>query len=166
MVLLNKALNGPAVSLPFLLVLAQSLTAVLLCHVFAARTPYIARADLALAPGTALAWLPVNLFFCGMLMTSMKALEHNSVPMVTVFKNVSNVSTAAGDVLLFGRPLTPLHFLAFLVMLAGAAMSSYTSLEFRPLGVFWMLANCLLTSGYILYMKHATQTIKLSKFGM
>jgi GDP-mannose transporter len=33
-------------------------------------------------------------------------------------------------------------------------------------GYFWMLSNCLCTAGYVLYMKHATKTIKISKFGM
>lgn len=29
-----------------------------------------------------------------------------------------------------------------------------------------MVMNCLCTSGYVLYMKHATKTVRLSKFGM
>ena len=33
-------------------------------------------------------------------------------------------------------------------------------------GYFWMMANCLCTAGYALYLKHATKTIRLSKFGM
>ena len=44
----------------------------------------------------AMQWLPVNLIFCGMLYTSMQALTHNNVPMVTVFKNIANIFIAAG----------------------------------------------------------------------
>jgi len=29
-----------------------------------------------------------------------------------------------------------------------------------------MVMNCLCTAGYVLYMKHATKTVRLSKFGM
>jgi len=33
-------------------------------------------------------------------------------------------------------------------------------------GYFWMGANCVSTASYVLYMKHATKTIYISKFGM
>lgn len=33
-------------------------------------------------------------------------------------------------------------------------------------GYFWMVANCCTTAGYVLYMKHATKSIKLPRFGM
>ena len=104
MVLLNKALNNTKqVSLPMLLVLAQSVTAILLCHAFAKFTPYLSANDLRLDWETAKKWLPVNIAFIAMLMTSMLALEYNSVPMVTVFKNISNIFTATGDLLFFGE---------------------------------------------------------------
>ncbi len=32
-----------------------------------------------------------------------------------------------------------------------------------PWGYFWMVANCCTTAGYVLYMKHATKTIKLPR---
>ena len=40
---------------------------------------------------TAQQWAPVNIFFCMMLFTGMAALQYNSVPMVTIFKNVTNI---------------------------------------------------------------------------
>ena len=43
---------------------------------------------------TARLWAPVNLFFCGMLFTGMASMQHNSVPMVTVFKNITNIMTS------------------------------------------------------------------------
>eukprot|EP00986_Skeletonema_menzelii_P006737 scaffold2550_cov153-Skeletonema_menzelii.AAC.25 len=90
---------------------------------------------------TARLWAPVNLFFCGMLFTGMASMQHNSVPMVTVFKNITNIMTTVGDCILYGADVT-------------------------QTGLFWMLGNCLCTSGYVLYLKYATKTVKLSKFGM
>lgn len=51
-------------------------------------------------------------------------------------------------------------------MTTGAYFASVNDLEFNVLGYLWMGANCFLTAGYVLYMRHASTTIKLTKFGM
>ncbi|KAK6138282.1 hypothetical protein DH2020_027973 [Rehmannia glutinosa] len=43
-------------------------------------------------------WLPVNVIFVGMLVTSMFSLKYINVAMVTVLKNVTNVITAVGEI--------------------------------------------------------------------
>lgn len=111
-------------------------------------------------------WAPVNIFFCLMLFTGMASLQTNSVPMVTVFKNVTNMITAGGDYILFGSHTEPLAVLAFVVMLGGAFAAAKNDIEITAMGLFWMVANCLSTSGYVLYMKYATQSVQLTKFGM
>jgi len=115
---------------------------------------------------TAIQWLPVNIFFCGMLFTGMASLQHNSVPMVTVFKNITNIIVSIGDYYFFGTSVEFLVILAFLVMLGGAMLAAKNDVQISGIGLFWMAANCLSTAGYILYMKFATKTVKLSKFGM
>ena len=112
------------------------------------------------------AWAPVNIFFCFMLFTGMAALETNSVPMVTVFKNVANICTATGDYFFYGNRSENLAIAAFFVMLGGAVFAASNDVTVTFRGMFWMLANCLSTSGYVLYMKHATQTIQMNRFGM
>ena len=115
---------------------------------------------------TAKKWAPVNLFFCGMLFTGMASLQNNSVPMVTVFKNVTNVLTTIGDYVFFGNKPEGLVIVAFGVMLFGAVAAASNDLSVSFAGLFWMAMNCITTSGYVLYMKFATQHVKLSKFGM
>jgi GDP-mannose transporter len=115
---------------------------------------------------TAREWAPVNIFFCLMLFTGMSSLETNSVPMVTVFKNVTNIITAAGDLFFFGGRPEPLALAAFAVMLLGAVAAARNDMYVTTTGLFWMVANCMSTSGYVLYMKFATKHIKMSKFGM
>jgi GDP-mannose transporter len=111
-------------------------------------------------------WAPVNIFFCLMLFTGMASLQTNTVPMVTVFKNVTNILTTGGDYFFFGNQSENLVFVAFGVMLAGAVAAAWNDINITALGLFWMAANCVSTSGYVLYMKHATKHVKLSKFGM
>ena len=111
-------------------------------------------------------WAPVNVFFCLMLFTGMAALQTNSVPMVTVFKNVSNITTATADYFLFGNKLESLSICAFAVMLFGAIAAAGNGMETSLVGLFWMLFNCVSTTGYVCYMRYATQTVTLTKFGM
>jgi GDP-mannose transporter len=111
-------------------------------------------------------WAPVNIFFCAMLFTGMASLQFNSVPMVTIFKNVSNISTAIGDYYFFGNKPENLVIAAFGIMLSGAVAAAWNDMSISFAGLAWMALNCLASSGYVLYMKHATETVKLKKFGM
>lgn len=49
-------------------------------------------------------WLPVNLLFLAMLSTGFLSLVHSSVPMVTIFKNITNLFTVFGDWYFFKEP--------------------------------------------------------------
>ncbi len=93
------------------------LLAVLLCPLVAEPSAVAAQNSVALLclfaaksvmPGTvkfrarfngdvAMDWLPVNLLFCAMLMTGFLSLKALAVPMVTIFKNLTNVVILTGD---------------------------------------------------------------------
>ena len=164
MVLSNKALaSSYKTDLNVLLLVFQALAAIVFSKVAEAnkwieRTPFSWK--------TARDWLPVNVLFCGMLFTGLLSLQTNNVPMVTVFKNVANVFTTAGDCYFFGSQVDAPTLLSFGVMLAGAGAAACGDVSITFDGLFWMLANCVFTSAYVLYLRHATKTIKISKFGM
>lgn len=115
---------------------------------------------------TAKQWAPVNIFFCLMLFTGMASLQYNSVPMVTIFKNITNIITTLGDFYFFGSTTENLVVVAFGIMLSGAVAAAWNDIYISWTGLFWMILNCFSTSGYVLYMKFATKNVKLSKFGM
>ncbi len=115
---------------------------------------------------TAKQWAPVNIFFCAMLFTGMTSLQYNSVPMVTIFKNVTNITTTMGDYYFFGSHVQTLVMVAFGIMLSGAVAAAWNDITISGIGLFWMSLNCVATSGYVLYMKFATKNVKLSTFGM
>ncbi len=52
---------------------------------------------------TTRAWLPINLLFIAMLITSFVSFVHLSVPMITIIKNLTNVITVSGDRIFFGE---------------------------------------------------------------
>jgi len=156
----NKYISG---DLNFLLVVFQAIIAVIAVE-FSKMMKWVEY------PGfnckTALQWAPVNIFFCGMLFTGMGSLQHNTVPMVTVFKNITNIVVSMGDYYFFGTSAETLVIIAFSVMLCGALLAARHDAQVSTVGLLWMLVNCLATAGYILYMKFATKSVKLSKFGM
>jgi len=110
--------------------------------------------------------LQLMFFFCGMLVSGMASFHHNSVPMVTVFKNITNILVAFGEYILFGNKPEQLVIIAFSIMLVGAITATGNDFTASFVGIFWMTINCFTTGGYILYMNFATKTIKLPKFGM
>jgi GDP-mannose transporter len=149
--------------LNILLVVFQAIVAVI-CVDFCKRMKWVDYPSFDIA--TAKQWAPVNIVFCLMLFTGMAALQCNSVPMVTIFKNVTNIVTTAGDWYFFGATTETLVILAFGLMLTGAVAAAWNDIEVTWIGIFWMVLNCLSTSGYVLYMKFATKNVKLSTFGM
>lgn len=168
MVLVNKSLASSYNhlidgDLNILLVVIQAIVAVIAVE-FSKKMKWVEYPNFNLS--TAKQWAPVNIMFCGMLFTGMASLQHNSVPMVTVFKNITNIVVSIGDYYCFGNTITFLILAAFGIMLGGACLAAKNDVAITGIGLFWMIANCVTTAGYILYMKFATKNVKLSKFGM
>ena len=72
---------------------------------------------------TAKAWLPLNMLFIGMLVTGFLSLVYVSVPMVTVFKNLTNLITVSGDVYFFGESVSYLTIASIVLMTMGAVLA-------------------------------------------
>ena len=168
MVLVNKSLASSYNhlidgNLNVLLVVFQAITAVI-CVQFCKTMGWVEYPGFNMR--TARQWAPVNILFCFMLFTGMASLQHNTVPLVTVFKNITNIFIAAGEYYLFNKPAEFLVMVAFGIMLGGAVAAAWNDIYITAIGLFWMIGNCFSTAGYVLYLKFATKTVKLSKFGM
>ncbi|KAL2498665.1 GDP-mannose transporter GONST1 [Abeliophyllum distichum] len=74
-------------------------------------------------------WLPVNVIFVGMLITSMFSLKYINVAMVTVLKNVTNVMTAVGEMYLFNKHHDNRVWTALFLMPAAAGEASRRALR-------------------------------------
>lgn len=93
-----------------------------------------------------LTWVPSNCLFVAMLLTSFMALQHLSVPMVTLLKSMANVFTIAGtamavvtttsvttgtgDFVFCGRRYNRGVWLALLLMTLSTVAGGLTDLEF------------------------------------
>ncbi|KAG5577597.1 hypothetical protein H5410_057731 [Solanum commersonii] len=125
-------------------------------------------------------WLPVNVIFVGMLITSMfrshalhlllldaqfseisfSVLKYINVAMVTVLKNVTNVITAVGEMYLFNKTHDNKVWTALFLMIISAVTGGITDLSFHAIGYTWQIINCFLTASYSLTLRRVMDTAK------
>ncbi|XP_030470545.1 GDP-mannose transporter GONST1 [Syzygium oleosum] len=105
-------------------------------------------------------WLPVNVIFVGMLVTSMFSLKYINVAMVTVLKNVTNVITAVGEMYLFNKHHDNRVWAALFLMIISAISGGITDLSFHAIGYAWQITNCFLTASYSLTLRRVMDTAK------
>ncbi|CAI0421520.1 unnamed protein product [Linum tenue] len=105
-------------------------------------------------------WLPVNVIFVGMLITSMFSLKYINVAMVTVLKNVTNVITAVGEMYLFQKHHDNRVWVALFLMIVSAISGGLTDLSFHAVGYTWQIINCFLTASYSLTLRRVMDTAK------
>ncbi|KAJ5081380.1 hypothetical protein NUU61_009644 [Penicillium alfredii] len=173
MTVMNKyVLSGLDFNLNFLLLCVQSLvciTAIQSCKSMGFITYRDFSAD------EARKWFPITLLLIGMIYTGSKALQFLSIPVYTIFKNLTIILIAYGEVLWFGGSVTGLTLFSFGLMVVSSLIAAWadikhavessgdTSTKVSTLnaGYVWMLINCLCTSSYVLGMR---KRIKLTNF--
>uniref|UniRef100_A0A1D1YI27 GDP-mannose transporter GONST1 n=1 Tax=Anthurium amnicola TaxID=1678845 RepID=A0A1D1YI27_9ARAE len=105
-------------------------------------------------------WLPVNVIFVGMLITSIFSLKYINVAMVTILKNVTNVITAIGEMYLFKKHHGGKVWAALMLMIVSAVSGGITDLSFHAVGYTWQTLNCFLTASYSLTLRRTMDTAK------
>ena len=98
-------------------------------------------------------WWPVNLIFVGMIVSGFYTLKTLQIPMVTLLKNLTNLLSILGDLLVFGKRYSFGVWASLALMTLSAAVGAVTDLQFDLVGYLWMAINCILTAGYTLYLK-------------
>lgn len=125
-------------------------------------------------------WFPISVALVGMIFTGSKAVQMLSIPVYTIFKNVTIILIAYGEVLWFGGSVTPMMLLSFFLIVfssivAGwsdisataaqqAAVSSVgtSSVALINPGYFWMLTNCFSNAAYVLYLRKRIKVLNFS----
>lgn len=113
---------------------------------------------------------PVSMLLAAMIYTGTKALQFLAVPVFTIFKNLTIIAIAYGEVIWFGGSVSPLTLLSFGLMIfssiiaAWADIRSATSAKTDALdtssamstlnaGYAWMALNILCSAAYALGMR-------------
>ncbi|KAI8877638.1 UDP-galactose transporter [Backusella circina FSU 941] len=121
-------------------------------------------------------WYPIVVFLVGMIYTGSKALQYLPIPVYTIFKNLTIILIAYGEVLWFGGNVTSLMMVSFLLMSFSSVIAGWNDVyiaikslfdvtilsdDKNMLGYFWMAVNCVSSASFVLYMR---KRIKLTNF--
>lgn len=116
-----------------------------------------------------------------MIYTSMKALQFLSVPVYTIFKNLTIILIAYGEVLWFGGRVTGMALFSFGLMVLSSVIAAWADIQHAlenyggdaisgeaaekistlNAGYVWMLFNCFCSATFVLGMR---KRIKLTNF--
>ncbi|KAF2115049.1 hypothetical protein BDV96DRAFT_493992 [Lophiotrema nucula] len=124
-------------------------------------------------------WFPISLLLIGMIYTSTKALKFLSIPVYTIFKNLTIILIAYGEVLWFGGSVTSMTLFSFGLMVLSSVIAAWADIQHAltsfgeatseateaistlNAGYLWMGFNCICTATYVLSMR---KRIKLTNF--
>lgn len=119
-------------------------------------------------------WFPISIFLVLMIYTSSKALQYLAVPIYTIFKNLTIILIAYGEVLFFGGTVTSMELSSFLLMVLSSVVATWGDQQASSdlsgsndllyvfnVGYFWMFVNCIASALFVLVMR---KRIKLTNF--
>ncbi|KAH8909601.1 GDP-mannose transporter [Coniochaeta sp. PMI_546] len=115
-------------------------------------------------------WFPISLLLVGMIYTSTKALQFLSVPVYTIFKNLTIIVIAYGEVLWFGGSVSPLALLSFGLMVLSSVIAAWADIQAAIHGIghtveasaalsslnagyAWMGLNVFCSAAFVLSMR-------------
>ncbi|KAJ8591800.1 UDP-galactose transporter [Rhizopogon salebrosus TDB-379] len=135
------------------------------------------------------AWYPISFLLVSVIYTGSKSLQYLSIPFYTIFKNLTIILIAYGEVIWFSGRITGLTMVAFIFMVLSSILAACTDvsnttdvsqsippasaamgvgLELMSdiiyrlnVGYVWMFANCLTSAAYVLLMR---KRIKVTGF--
>lgn len=149
--LTNKALfSAHSFDFPFSVLTSQALGTVILLRLGSAlRVSSRVSLDVSLLRKMA----PITLMFAAMLGTSSRALRYSSVPVVTIFKNLSVVAVCAHERQTGQQPLTLGILASLALMLSGSIVAALGDMHFSMLSLRWLLLNVSCTVGHIIAIR-------------
>ncbi|GAA6044259.1 hypothetical protein JCM8097_002099 [Rhodosporidiobolus ruineniae] len=163
--------SGKFFNMNFLLLTIQSVVCVT-CVVTAKRLGVITFRDW--DTNDARKWFPISFLLVSVIYTGSKSLQYLSVPVYTIFKNLTIILIAYGEVLWFGGVVTPLTLVSFGLMIVSSLMAASPDLiawingttvakasGTSSAGYLWMMINCFVSAGYVLAMR---KRIKVTNF--
>ncbi|GAA5960802.1 hypothetical protein JCM10213_005778, partial [Rhodosporidiobolus nylandii] len=164
--------SGKFFNMNFLLLTIQSVVCVG-CVVTAKRLGVITFRDW--DANDARKWFPISFLLVSVIYTGSKSLQYLSVPVYTIFKNMTIILIAYGEVLWFGGSVTPLTLVSFALMVVSSLIAASPdviawmngvevatkSAGQSSQGYVWMMINCFVSAGYVLAMR---KRIKVTNF--
>ncbi|KAJ3045205.1 GDP-mannose transporter into the lumen of the Golgi [Rhizophlyctis rosea] len=177
MTVTNKlVLSGYKLHLNLLLLAIQDFVCVLMVEIFAHFKLVEHRP---LRKNDAKRWLPVSVALVAMIYTGSKALQYLSIPVFTIFKNLTIILIAYAERTYFnGSAVTRLMLISFSMMVLSSVIAGWADIAAGKVmkagaddvgflvSYGWMVANCLTTAGFSLLMKGKGKETGFKDFDM
>ena len=178
MSIVQFVVSGHHFSMTFLLLTIQSVVCVSLVYV-AKKMRVIDFRDFDMKD--AKIWFPISALLVSVIYTGSKSLQYLSIPVYTIFKNLTIILIAYGEVIWFGGHVTSLTLVAFALMVGSSIVAAWSDIStslnamasvveavdpvtgaeipFVPKsmlgsingGYFWMASNCIFSAAYVRY---------------
>lgn len=135
------------------------------------------------------AWFPISALLVSVIYTGSKSLQFLSIPVYTIFKNLTIILIAYGEVIWFGGHVTGLTLASFGLMVGSSVIAAWsdisnalasgavdaldpitgaevplpptTVMSALNIGYVWMMLNCFFSAAYVLAMR---KRIKVTGF--
>jgi len=179
MTVVNKfVVSGANFSMNFLLLALQS-TFCIICVLVVKRLGLISIRDF--DTEDAKKWFPISFLLVCVIYTGSKSLQFLSIPVYTIFKNLTIILIAYGEIIWFGGSVTGLTLFSFILMVISSIIAAWSNITntFTSIsaswadpaasaaqlpsmssvmgnlnaGYVWMLINCIVTAAYVLTMR-------------
>ncbi|KAF8557747.1 GDP-mannose transporter [Imleria badia] len=127
MTVVNKfVVSGRQFNMTFLLLSLQSIVCIA-CVVAIKKLGIISFRDFSIQDANA--WLPVSALLVIVIYTGSKSLQYLTIPVYTIFKNLTIILIAYGEVMWFNGRITGLTMVAFLLMILSSILAAWTDVS-------------------------------------
>ncbi|EMD38859.1 hypothetical protein CERSUDRAFT_112581 [Gelatoporia subvermispora B] len=174
MTVVNKfVVSGQGFNMNFLLLGIQS-TVCVACVFVVKKLGIISFRDF--STDDAKAWFPISFLLVSVIYTGSKSLQqYLSIPVYTIFKNLTIILIAYGEVIWFGGRVTGLTLVSFFFMVLSSVIAAWADISDAltagdpavseglsavrgvvsslNIGYLWMLVNCITSAAYVLTMR-------------
>lgn len=103
-------------------------------------------------------WFVTGIFLTGMIISNIKAISYLEISIYTIYKNCGIVVTAIAERIVFKKHVTRIGFVSFIVIIVSTYLANIGFRQKQNLipvsGYLWMVFNILVTTAYVIYMKH------------
>ncbi|KAJ3292875.1 GDP-mannose transporter into the lumen of the Golgi [Rhizoclosmatium sp. JEL0117] len=158
----------------FLVLAMQSACSVLLLTIFSRLNLLTHRK---LTAYDAKRWFPITIALVLMIYTGGKAVKYMAISLFTVFKNLTIILIAYGEVKFFkGSPVTPMILGSFCLLILSSVIAGWSDISSgnvikkgqEDVGIivpyFWMAANCLTSAFFGLYFRAKIKEFEFKDF--
>lgn len=101
-----------------------------------------------------------------MVVSGLAALAKTNVPLFSALRRLSTLVVIIGEYYLLGKVTPGDESQSVVIMVLGAMIAGMGDITFDFIGSLYILFNCIVTAGYLIYIAKKTKETGLNTFGL